>query len=362
MERSSSSSWRGPGAGTRDPWRGPRTTCQIWPIPAFPCPARSANVGGMGRRRRPNLPGAAFHITARAQNREPLFSGLERGVDRIIRSAAEDDGLHLLAYAVMSNHVHLLVVQDNRPLGTLLQPLFRRIALLVMRRRRHEGHVFERPYKDRACLDPDYARECITYIHLNPVRADICSTPAEYAWSSHRLYCDSRIMHPVGRLGLLTDRGLRLFAQSENAARAECVRDYQQFIAWRSATDAFVAAGGDLSSAAAPAPPSTAGGNAHWRREFETSAALYATAEPIRRTPPDLLHLARQVLADAEPPATLELLRSGGRTRPLVALRRQLIARALLAGYTPRQVARYLRVSSSAIKAVGRRQLALLPR
>jgi REP element-mobilizing transposase RayT len=313
----------------------------------------------MGRRYRPNLPGAPFHITARIQNRDALFSGLESGVDRLIRSSVEDDGMRLLAYAVMSNHIHLLVVQDNRPLGMLLQPLLRRISLLVMRRKNHEGHVFGRRFADSACLNAAYLRDCITYIHLNPVRAGVSSGPADYPWSSHRWYCDPIDARRGRRMPPFIDSGLRLFARAAISSRAACSRDYLEYVSWRNRMDACILSGGALPSRAAPQAPRTPGGDAHWARTFAVQLNPAEQSKPARA---DLLHLARVVLADAVPPADMDLLRSGGRSRALVQLRRGLIVRATLAGYSRRQIARFLRISCSAVSLAAPRDLRQPPR
>jgi putative transposase len=302
----------------------------------------------MGRRIRPNLPGTPFHITARVQNRERLFSGIERPIQRILVDAISMDRVQILAYAIMTNHLHLLVVQDRRPLGTLIQPILRRTALLVLRRKHHEGHVFERRFSDQACADPDYLRDCITYIHLNPVRAGICRGPGEYAWTSHRFYADAKPIDGTEPMSVLAEHGLRLFAATPFSGKAACAANYAEYVAWRNSMDSYIAAGGSPDSRQAPAAPSVFGGNAHWRQHFGSPLPrlICGNAAPPRA---DLLRIARQLLADTDPPATLELLRCGGRGRSLVKLRRRFVQRASLAGYDRRQIARFLRISPSTV-------------
>lgn len=120
----------------------------------------------MGRQLRPQLPGVPFHVTARVQGRAAWFTGVERPLENRILAAPRRSDATLLAYAVMPNHLHLVVVQGSQPLSQLMQPLLTRIALLVQRRTGREGHIFERRFRASPCLDPDYLRNAIAYVHL----------------------------------------------------------------------------------------------------------------------------------------------------------------------------------------------------
>jgi hypothetical protein len=63
--------------------------------------------------------------------------------------------------------------------------------------------------------------EALRYIHLNPVRAGLVSTPAEYRWSSHLDYLGRR-----AQAWVTTDVALRMFhAEHERAIAA-----YRRFI------------------------------------------------------------------------------------------------------------------------------------
>src|SRR5687767_3318846 len=99
----------------------------------------------MSRATRQYINGGVFHITARTQGKRPWFTQRLRGVvvEIIVKGVALSDA-KLLAYAVMPNHFHMVVVQGGMTLGTVMQPIMRRIALLIQRSRKCSGHVFER--------------------------------------------------------------------------------------------------------------------------------------------------------------------------------------------------------------------------
>ena len=112
------------------------------------------------------------------------------------------------AYVIMSNHLHVLLQQGHAPLWKFMQPLLRRIALAVQRKYRIEGHVFGQTYWDSPCVDPRYLRATVDYIHANPVRAELCASPADWPWSSYSAYLHPERKHtpriePIGDVASL---------------------------------------------------------------------------------------------------------------------------------------------------------------
>ena len=76
------------------------------------------------------------------------------------------------AYALMANHVHLLL---SGPSLELVRELDRRIRL---------SHGDEAEL--RAVGARRYLLACMRYIELNPVRAHLVARPEDYRWSSYR--------------------------------------------------------------------------------------------------------------------------------------------------------------------------------
>jgi DNA-binding NarL/FixJ family response regulator len=66
----------------------------------------------------------------------------------------------------------------------------------------------------------------------------------------------------------------------------------------------------------------------------------------------DLRDHVRIALKDVEPDLPLDLLRSGSVSRPLVRVRRQVVARALSAGYAGGSIAGFLNISPSSVSRV----------
>jgi len=91
------------------------------------------------------------------------------------------------AYALMGNHVHLLLTFERAAGPARLMPaVAARYALYLSSEYGHEDALWEEPYD----ASPIYARRhlfgCMRYIEENPVRAGLARNPGTYRWSSYR--------------------------------------------------------------------------------------------------------------------------------------------------------------------------------
>ena len=127
----------------------------------------------MPRPPRFTCPHAVHHVTLRCNNRERLSeaASFERLV-WLLQETRRRSPLSLFHYCLMTNRARGRV-------GRLWQGRFR--STLVGR--------------DTCSL------RCMTYVDLNPVRAGIVATPAEYPWSGHAALraedCERLDLHPL---------------------------------------------------------------------------------------------------------------------------------------------------------------------
>jgi REP element-mobilizing transposase RayT len=300
----------------------------------------------MARSLRPHLPGTPFHLTARLQGRVPWLADIQPAVVHWLREYANRSGCDVIAFAVMPNHLHIVVVQGPRPLAELMQPLLRRVAIHIHARHGSEGHAFQRRYHSSPCTDPDYLRNTIAYVHLNPVRAQLCKEPEQYAWTTHPEYCATALSQSCPNRGAVG--GLRLFSPQPRATQADIHENYRAFLEWRIKADEF-ARRQHGRNAEAPLRPTSAGGDIHWVERFGWNCTSRAEGQCPPRPSVDLKDLALRLLQEIEPEMSLDVLRSGDRTRPIVAVRRQFIIRAKERGHRHRTIARFLNVSDVTI-------------
>ncbi len=144
----------------------------------------------MARKPRVHFPGGLYHVIARGNQRQALFL-CETDLKRFLSFLSEyktRHSFHLYAYALMTNHIHLLLEVGEIPLSKTMQSLLFRYTRYFNRRYEKMGHLFQGRYKAILCDKDVYLLELVRYIHLNPVRAEIVKDPDEYPWTGHLGY------------------------------------------------------------------------------------------------------------------------------------------------------------------------------
>ena len=130
-----------------------------------------------------------LHIVQRGINREPCFFAEEDYHCYLhwLEEAARDCRCAIHAYALMTNHVHLLLTpKANGSPARLMQSLGRRYVQYINRFYRRTGSLWEGRYKSSLVQAETYLLACYRYIELNPVRAEMVADPGQYRWSSYR--------------------------------------------------------------------------------------------------------------------------------------------------------------------------------
>lgn len=103
-----------------------------------------------------------------------------------LRHAASEEAVSIHAYALMSNHVHLLMtskVQDG--VSRMMRRLTREYTHYFNLEYYRKGRLWNDRVRPSLIEADDYLIACQRYIELSPVRTGIVSHPAEYAWSSY---------------------------------------------------------------------------------------------------------------------------------------------------------------------------------
>ena len=143
----------------------------------------------MPRRPRIHLDGVPLHIVQRGHNRQPCFFAIADYLAYLewLGEAARKSGCQVHAYALMTNHVHLLVTPgDAQSVSCMMVALGRRYVPYVNAVYQRSGTLWEGRYKSSLVQTDVYLLACMRYIELNPVRAAMCPDPADYRWTSYR--------------------------------------------------------------------------------------------------------------------------------------------------------------------------------
>jgi hypothetical protein len=102
----------------------------------------------------------------------------------------------LYAWALMSNHFHLLLRPDKTSLSEIMSHLLTGYAVNFNLRYRRKGHLFQNRFKSIVVEEDSYFLELVRYIHLNPVRAGIVSdlhSLERYRYTGHCVILGRRI-------------------------------------------------------------------------------------------------------------------------------------------------------------------------
>jgi len=122
-----------------------------------------------------DAPGLLHHIISRGIERRDIFndkSDYEDFLNRI-ESSLEKSPNQILAWALMPNHVHLLVRSGRGGIVSFMRRLMAGYATAFNVRHRRVGYLFQNRYKSIICDEGAYLLQLVRYIHLNPLRAGI---------------------------------------------------------------------------------------------------------------------------------------------------------------------------------------------
>ena len=180
----------------------------------------------MPRKARIDAPGALHHVIVRGIERKKIFRSdydRENIVNRLLELIPETK-TDCFAWALLSNHVHLLLRTGLTPAAVLMSRLLTGYALWFNKKYKRHGQLFQNRYKSILCQEEPYLKELVRYIHLNPLRAGLVESLNKldkYPWCGH-----SVLMNKTKRSWQNVDYVYGLFGSQKTLAR----KKYRQFV------------------------------------------------------------------------------------------------------------------------------------
>lgn len=188
----------------------------------------------MARPLRIEYAGAIYHVTARGNERRPIFrSDADRR--RFQKKLCELCAVHhveVYAYAQMTNHYHLVVCTPRGNLTAFMQQFQTSYTMDFNRRYGRIGHLFAGRYKSPLVEGGHYLLRLTRYVHLNPAKtkqaraldfAAKLKLLHEFPWSSLRGYSG---LGPVE--DWVTCKALEAFGDAGVTARQR--KEYLRFV------------------------------------------------------------------------------------------------------------------------------------
>jgi len=127
----------------------------------------------MPRQARLDTPGTLHHVIVRGIEKRRIVDDQKDRENFIYRlgELASDTGTSIYSWALMTNHLHLLLHSGEKGLSSFMRRLLTGYAIEYNRRHKRHGHLFQNRYKSIVCDEDAYFLELVRYIHLNPLRA-----------------------------------------------------------------------------------------------------------------------------------------------------------------------------------------------
>lgn len=141
------------------------------------------------RKARQHAESGIYHVIVRGAGRQIIFEDDHdrlRYLDDLDRFAAQRS-VRILAWCLMSNHVHLLLEGEQDAISRLLQLFGSEYAQYYNKRHDRIGPLFQSRFKSEPVETDAYLITVVRYIHENPARAGMALT-ALYRWSSYSEY------------------------------------------------------------------------------------------------------------------------------------------------------------------------------
>jgi hypothetical protein len=130
-----------------------------------------------------------WHVIDRGARRLQLFHEPSDFPQFLIflKYALAQSGAVLWAYALLSNHYHMVLYATSEELTACMQRLKTLYSNYHNQKYSLDGHAFDGPYRAYR-QDPAVLLRCIAYVLMNPVKAFLADDARDYPWSCCKQY------------------------------------------------------------------------------------------------------------------------------------------------------------------------------
>jgi putative transposase len=161
------------------------------------------------------------HVVMRGNNKRPIFETDADRKDfcRRVDYIALKYGWAIIAYCLMENHFHLVILVGQAGLSRGMCELNTGYAVGFNKRRSRINHLFGRRFWNRRARSDAGVMNIVRYVLQNPLRAGLTDKLESYAWSSHA----ATIGLAVAQMKLAREELLAFFGNTtDSAVKAFC--------------------------------------------------------------------------------------------------------------------------------------------
>lgn len=141
------------------------------------------------------IPGQYYHIYNRGTNRQPIFFEDRNWAFFIhrLREYFTPDLAEIIAYCLMPNHYHLMVLVKTDDFShKVMQPFGTSYTKAINKEQGRVGALFQGRFKGKLIEKDDDLLHLSRYIHRNPLDARLVSSLTDWKFSSYPEYVGQR--------------------------------------------------------------------------------------------------------------------------------------------------------------------------
>jgi putative transposase len=148
----------------------------------------------MARLARIVVPDVPHHVTQRGNRRQPVFFVEEdySAYRDLVAEACHREKVRCLAWCLMPNHVHLILVPPSpASLRAALADAHRRYSRRINFAKGWTGYLWQGRFASYP-MDQAHLLTAIRYVELNPVKAKLAASADDWRWSSARAHLSGK--------------------------------------------------------------------------------------------------------------------------------------------------------------------------
>jgi REP element-mobilizing transposase RayT len=160
-----------------------------------------------------------YHVMLRGINKQRIFEDKQdyQKFLNVLKETKEISDYDLYSYCLMSNHIHLLIKENEVELGEIFKRFGAKFVYWYNYKYSRTGHLFQGRFKSEVVETDSYLLTVLRYIHQNPRKANLVKSISNYPWSSYNEYignkniCDTQFI-------------LDIFSKNKSEALSEFVK------------------------------------------------------------------------------------------------------------------------------------------
>lgn len=137
-----------------------------------------------------DLEGHIHFVTSKTKNNTPIFSDKKTAelFISVLFDCRKKYKFLLLGFVVMPDHFHALILPDkDYSISQVMQKIKGLFAYKYREQSKISGSIWQKSFYDFVLNSKEKLIEKLNYIHNNPVRKNIASSPGDYPYSSYKI-------------------------------------------------------------------------------------------------------------------------------------------------------------------------------